>query len=125
MTRYDVVMDSSFAGYLAGFRARRMEAEARASARTHEALARLPEAARILREEFGALRVGVFGSLVTSVLSDDSDVDLYVDSIQRGRYWQAVARLRQIFRRPVDLIELVDAPDSLQQCIAEDGVDVA
>lgn len=102
-----------------------MEAEARASARTHEALARLPEAARILREEFGALRVGVFGSLVTSVLSDDSDVDLYVDSIQRGRYWQAVARLRQIFRRPVDLIELVDAPDSLQQCIAEDGVDVA
>ena len=65
-----------------------------------------------------------FGSLVTTGLAPGSDIDLYVDAVTRGRYWQAVAQLARLFGRPVDLVELAHAPSELLATIAEDGVDV-
>lgn len=121
----NVPVDGRYQSYIDGFRARVARAEAERTKRTEAARALLPEAARVLREDYGATRVGAFGTLVTSQLAEDSDIDLYVDAITRGRYWQAVARLAQLFGRPVDLIELADAPPSLRTTIAEDGVDVA
>jgi len=117
-------VDPRYRSYVEGFRARRARAEGELRARTDAARALLPEAARLLRDDFGATRVGAFGSLVTRGLALDSDVDLYVDRIVRGRYWQAVARLAQLFGRPVDLVELADASPSLCATINLDGVDV-
>lgn len=121
----DAAVDPRYQGYLDGLRARRAARDAEDSARTARARALLPEAARILREDFGATRVGAFGSLVTSGLAPESDIDLYVDALPRGSYWRAVARLATLFGRPVDLVELCDASPSLCATIAEDGVDVA
>lgn len=117
-------MDPRYQSYLEGFRTRRAQADEAARARTDAARALLPEAAGLLRKVFGAVRVGAFGSLVTSQLAADSDIDIYVDRLARGRYWQAVARLAQLFGRPVDLIELDEAPPSIRATIEMDGLDV-
>ncbi|MCA9517519.1 MAG: hypothetical protein KC635_21410 [Myxococcales bacterium] len=117
-------MDDRFHSYIEGFRARRAAAERDDRARTEAALARLPAAARMLREEYGATRVGAFGSLVGAGLRDGSDVDLYVDAIRHPRFFQAVARLTELFGHPVDLIELEGAPRSLRDVIEAEGVDV-
>lgn len=120
-----VAVDPRYQSYVEGFRARVARAEVERQERTTAARALLPEAARLLRADYGATRVGAFGSIVTSVLAPDSDIDLYVDAIRRGRYWHAVARLTELFGRPVDLIELEGASPSLLATIAEDGRDVA
>lgn len=117
-------MEPNYESYIQGWRARRAQEDAATRARTEAALALLPAAAKLLRSDYGATRVGAFGSLVNSQLVPESDIDLYVDRIACGSYWQAVARLAQLFGRPVDLIELDVAPPSLLATIAEDGRDV-
>ncbi len=86
--------------------------------------ARMPAAAAVLRSDFGASRVGVFGSLVAGRFDESSDVDIYVDSVAPGRFFEAVDRLCVLFGRPVDLIELRAASESLRARIAAEGVDV-
>ena len=121
---HKVLMDPRYQSYIDGFRLRSARAQSEARERTEAARALLLEAARLLRSSFGATRVGAFGSLVTSELAADSDIDLYVDTIARGRYWRAVAQLTALFGRPVDLIELDVAPPSLIETIEHEGVDV-
>jgi predicted nucleotidyltransferase len=99
--------------------AKRQEVEA---ARARRVLERLPALARRLREEHGAGVVGYFGSLVTGRLHERSDVDLYVDRVRRGGYFQAVDLCWTALELPVDLVELDKAPASLAARIAEDGV---
>ena len=103
----------------------RDEQRARAEAElARDVLARLPALARELRDEYGARRVGYFGSLLTGRLHPTSDVDLYVDRIRRGGYLVAVDRLVTALGCPVDLVELDRAPPSLLDRIARDGVDL-
>ena len=87
-------------------------------------LARLPALAQMLRRDFGAHRVGYFGSLRSGVLHGTSDVDLYVDRLPRGQYFDAVSRLWTALERPVDLVELERASPSLRAAIEEEGIDL-
>jgi len=108
--------------YAAIYRRREQERRAREEEAARTVLGRLPEAARALRDEFGARVVGYFGSLRRGRLHERSDVDLFVDRIRRGEYFRAIDRLCTLLARPVDLVELEAAPPSLRERIATDGV---
>jgi len=118
-------VDPIHQSYAEAWRARCARNELAARARADAARRLLPEAARILRDDFGADRVGVFGSLLGGRLAPESDVDLFVDAVRRGRYWQALAQLTELFGRDVDLVELERAPPSLRATIDAEGIDVA
>ncbi|MGM0578242.1 MAG: nucleotidyltransferase family protein [Myxococcota bacterium] len=119
-----MVSDATIKRYARIYReeARRDEEARRRVAR--EVLDRSAAVATMLREDFGAERVGYFGSLVTGRLEETSDVDLYVDRIRRGGYFRAIDRATDALGRHVDLVELERAPESLREVIARDGVDV-
>ena len=97
----------------AHFRRRKEERRARAEARARELALRLPEAKRLLVERFGARRVILFGSLARGALEEWSDVDLAVEGIAPEDYFTAIAELVGLFERPVDLVEIEHAQESL------------
>jgi len=99
-------------------------AQRRAAARAHrrERLAAgLEDAARLLRERYGARDVMVFGSLATGDLSGEVDVDLAVEGLESGEYFAALADLMQGFGCPVDLVRLEEASTSLRERIGAEG----
>lgn len=83
-------------------------------------------AARILKEDFGAGRVLLFGSLATqSWFHIRSDVDLAADGLGREDYWRADCRLEEIAEGfEIDLVDLQTAPQTLRQTILRDGVEI-
>ena len=80
-------------------------------------------AAAFLKQEYGATRVVVFGSLSHGGwFHARSDLDLAVEGLKPGviwRAWSAVERVVPGFQ--VDLIELETATDPLRQRIEEQG----
>ena len=64
-------------------------------------------AANLLRE-MGASQVFVFGSVVRDDLRPDSDIDMAVRGLPAAVYFSAVSKASDIFRRPVDLLDLSD-----------------
>lgn len=72
-------MDPAFRPYVEAWRERWRREDEAARARCSRARALLPALARILREEYGAQRVALFGSLVDGRrFGLDSDIDLCV-----------------------------------------------
>jgi predicted nucleotidyltransferase len=90
--------------------------------RAREVLAKLPALATALRTDFGATRVGYFGSLRSGRLAEDSDVDLYVDRVRPGGYFAAVDRACHALGIAVDLIEFDRASQPLRATIDAEGV---
>ncbi|MDW8184958.1 MAG: nucleotidyltransferase domain-containing protein [Anaerolineae bacterium] len=88
-------------------------------------LTRVREAARALKEQFGARRVLLFGSLAHAAwFFPDSDVDLVVDGIPPADFWRAWAVAEEIIGdRPVDLIDLDMVSDSMREAIEAYGVE--
>ena len=82
------------------------------------------QAAQILRADFGATRVRVFGSVCSPRLfHQHSDVDLAVWSLQKSLYYQAVGRLQGLDPDiAVDVIEVERASPALQDVIQQTGV---
>jgi uncharacterized protein len=82
------------------------------------------QAARILKEEFGASRVVVFGSLLhTELFHLRSDIDLGVWDIQS--YFRAVSRLMDIDPEiEFDLVPVEDARPGILAVIEQYGVDL-
>ena len=89
-------------------------------------LERIREAAVMLKTRFGARRVILFGSLAHAAwFTPDSDVDLVVEGLVDDAYWQAWRLVEEIIAsRPVDLIELETAGESLQRAIRRQGVEL-
>lgn len=89
-------------------------------------LARIQEVARALKTRFGARRVVLFGSLAHQAwFAQDSDVDLAVEGLEGADYWEAWRLAEEIIGdRPVDLIELETAADSLKRAIERYGVEL-
>ena len=84
------------------------------------------EAASVLKTRFGARRVVLFGSLAHAAwFTPDSDVDVAVEGLKSNAYWQAWRLLEDMIgNRPVDLIELETAGESLQRAIQRYGVEL-
>jgi len=89
-------------------------------------LVRVREAALVLKRRFGAQRVVLFGSLAhTAWFMPDSDVDLAVQGVPHKLYWQAWRCVEEIVGdRPVDLIDIESARDSLRQAIERYGMEL-
>lgn len=78
-----------------------------------EVRAKLPAAAALLRAEFGATDIYLFGSLAGGKPHERSDVDIATLGIaakDESRVWNT---LEEIFGCPVDLVRIESAPESL------------
>lgn len=80
------------------------------------------QAATLLKHNFAASKVAVFGSLLQSWFSLSSDIDLAVWEIDPQNYWLAVAQLQDLAADfNVDLIDMSYCPDPLKAKIAQEG----
>jgi predicted nucleotidyltransferase len=81
------------------------------------------KAAQVLKAEFGAKKVVVFGSLLSPALFHDrSDVDLAVWGLTGRAYYRAISALLDIEPSvSVDLIAFEDARPALQAVILREG----
>jgi len=86
-------------------------------------LSRIREAATLLKSRFGAQRVILFGSLAHAAwFTPDSDIDLAVEGLRGEAYWQAWQLLEEVIPdRPVDVIEIETAGESLRRAIRRYG----
>lgn len=87
-------------------------------ARAAEARVAARRAAGILRREFGAQEVWLFGSLVSEPRHDAFDVDLAVLGLPPERYYAALARVCDVVGGPVDLIALESCSERLRHTVA-------
>ncbi len=80
--------------------------------------------AKILAEEFGAKRVYLFGSFAWSVAwtRPESDIDLAVEGLADGEWWEAIGRLEDETKYEFDLQTLENSPPHLHQRILESGL---
>lgn len=80
-------------------------------------------AARLLKDEFSAGQVAVFGSLLRPELfHSGSDIDLAVWGLDQRLYFRALARLLDIDPSfSIDLVEFELASPRLQKHIEEEG----
>lgn len=108
----------------ATWRRRQAERKARSDARAQAIRERLPEAARVLRERYGARRVVLFGSFARGDTSERSDVDLAVAGIEHLGYFPALAELTGLLDSPVDLVELEQAGASMLARIELEGIEL-
>ena len=89
-------------------------------------LKRIREAAAVLKTRFGVRRVMLFGSLAHAAwFMPDSDVDLAVEGLSGEDYWAAWRLVEEIIgERPVDLIEIESAGESLCSAIERHAVEL-
>lgn len=96
-------------------------------ARWARAQARLPKLAALLREQFGAKQIKVFGSLVDkSQYTKWSDINLAAWDILPEKFYDAVWDLNEL--SPDIKVNLVDSSNCrslvLPQIIEEEGIDI-
>lgn len=89
-------------------------------------LRRVARAASLLKLQYGARRVLLFGSLAHQAwFVSDSDVDLVVEGLHGPDYWDAWRAVEEIVGdREVDLIEIESASSSLRDAIERYGVEL-
>lgn len=112
--------------HLASARRRRAERQAARAARRERGWAVARRAADLLRREYGAARVLVFGSpLRSTAFHERSDVDLAVGGLPGERFFQAVAAVNDLPGAfGVDLVDLGSCRPGLLRAIEREGVEV-
>jgi predicted nucleotidyltransferase len=82
--------------------------------------------AAILRKDFGARRVALFGSLASrSDFTLWSDIDLAAWGIPAERFYAAVAAVTALSAEfKIDLVDAEVCKDSLRRAIEQDGIDL-
>ena len=92
-----------------------------ARARARALIGQAELAARTLREELGARRVWLFGSLAWGEPHEGSDVDLFVEGLDAARRSEAERRLECLIEGPFDLVREEDAPPGLAERVHREG----
>lgn len=84
------------------------------------------QAARLLRERYGAPRVRVFGSLLHARrFHAGSDIDLAVEGLAVGDYWDALAEVLFLDDEiTVDLVDPGTCPPVVWAIVEREGVDL-
>lgn len=108
--------------YRAAWRRRQAAAEQAEHRRAEHARTVAREAARILREEFDAERIRLFGSLVRGTFSADSDIDLAVEGLPERDFFRAQGRLLSLSPGlAIDLVDVRTARPALRRSIESEG----
>ncbi|QZZ22879.1 nucleotidyltransferase domain-containing protein [Leptothermofonsia sichuanensis E412] len=81
------------------------------------------QAARLLKQEFAATRVVLFGSLLSEPFHETSDIDLAVWGLSAKSYFQAVGQLLSLSEFEFDLVEAEFASPEILAAIAH-GVEL-
>lgn len=106
--------------YVATARRRQQQRQSRLSQRWQAASNVAVQASQVLKQEFAAKKVVLFGSALRQEdFHEGSDIDLAVWGLPPKLYFQAVARLLDLSDFSIDLVEAEGAKDYLQQAIAE------
>ncbi len=110
--------------YVAHWQQRKVERRSRLKQRHQEGLKQAKELADILKADFGATKVVLFGSMLSvNDIRMKSDIDLAVWDIPSKDYISALAELmRRSGSFAVDLVCIEDAPDSLRSYIQDKGL---
>lgn len=120
----DQISAAQMAMYRAAAQRRQQQQAHRLAQRRARAWQVAQQAVHILKEQFGARRVVVFGSVVSpGRFHQHSDVDLAVWGLAECTYYQAVGRLQSL--NPdiaVDVVEMELAAPGLQAAVEHTGV---
>ena len=124
MNMSSAISSADLARYRATAQQRETTRQANLEAHRERALAVARYAADVLRQEFSAGTVLLFGSLARGgPVSLRSDVDLAVSDLASDRFFVAVGRLQSMDAAiSVDLVRLEEAPLSLRAAIEREGV---
>ncbi|NJK51727.1 MAG: nucleotidyltransferase domain-containing protein [Leptolyngbyaceae cyanobacterium SU_3_3] len=76
-------------------------------------------AAKLLKSEFAASRIVLFGSLLGETFHETSDIDLAVWGLPEKFYFKAVARLLALSKFEFDLVEVQYASPEILAAIAQ------
>jgi len=109
--------------YRRTMRRREAEAAARRAERRERAWVVAREAADLLRSQYGASRVLVFGSLAEGThFSERSDIDLAAQGLRPEEHFAALGRLLALFTEfEFDLVDLDACPEGLREAILKTG----
>ena len=109
--------------YRATAQRREQERRAMVEARRVCALALAQTASQLLKQQFGAQRVVLFGSILTpAFFHERSDIDLAVWGLDERLYLRALGRLLDLDPNfEFDLVEFEVAPPRLQASIQKEG----
>lgn len=118
------VSSAQFDQYVTHARQRTYDHRQQMHHRQQSGLEQAKRAAALLKQEFGAQEVFLFGSLLSpELVHPESDIDLAVWGLNRDRYCEAVGELLCTVKGfNVDLILLETAPSSLLDCVMTQGV---
>ncbi len=105
---------------------RTIEEERKIKTRSQTGWVLARKAAKLLKSEFGAEKVFVFGSLLhESSFTLWSDIDLSVSGIAADKYYAAVAAVSDFSSSTkIDLIDLESCRPSLRDTILNEGVEL-
>jgi uncharacterized protein len=111
---------------LAVLQERRKSSVEQTEERWHQARRVADEAARLLRKEFGATRVILFGSAAyQSWFTDRSDIDLAVWGITPEQFFAAVAAITGFSADfKMDLVDAENCSPTLRLIIERDGIEL-
>ncbi|MCA1900245.1 MAG: nucleotidyltransferase domain-containing protein [Chloroflexi bacterium] len=108
---------------LPAMRKRREEERPARNKRRRRAMRIARQAADLLRKEFGAKKVILFGSLAKrGAFTLFSDIDLAVEGMPKENYYKAADAV--YYLRPdikIDLVELETCPPAMRENIKKDG----
>lgn len=89
------------------------------------------QCARVLKQDFGATSVMLFGSmLVLEDIYPDSDIDLAVWGLTAENFWSAWCAVDRVVSEsgynfpPIDLVDVKDAKPYILQAILEEGLEL-
>ena len=121
-----VLTPESIALYRATASQRQAERKSEINLRKERAWEIVRQASRLLREEYQATRVVVFGSLIhEGCFNQWSDVDIAAWGIPANLTFRAMGAVLELDRKQeVNLVDINTCRDSLLEVIEHDGVDV-
>ena len=110
--------------YVAQRQRRKAEMRSRLQARHQAGLRRAKVLADILKVEFGATQVVLFGSMLSvNDIHLGSDIDLAVWGLPAGEYMTALTELMTEAKEfDVDLVRIEEAPPSLKAYLSKEGL---
>lgn len=112
-------LDTKMQRYIATARRQQQQEQVALQQQRSQFLAIAQTAAQILREEFGASRVVVFGSVLDKTsFHATSDLDLAVWGLPSASYIKALARLMTLSDCTIDLVEAETASPAVLAGIA-------